>query len=77
MAQLPPDGTWLIQQRDGIVHLFHCRTEAELIRFDPADRETIGGVVAIMQEIEELTPEQRAWATFWAGYFYAHAGRGY
>lgn len=73
MAVLPPDGTWVIQQRDGMVYLFHGQTEFELLRFDPADRDTLGGVIAIMQEIEELTAEQRAWATFWAGYFYARA----
>lgn len=72
MAQLPPDGTWLIQQIGGQVILFKRHTEEEICRVDPSDPDAIGSA---MQQIwwSELTPEQKSFACFWVGYFYAHA----
>lgn len=74
MAQLPPDGDWLIQQNDSTVHLFHRYTGEELLAFDPADKDAVRDAVGIIyQNIDRFTDEQKAFAAFWCGYFYAHA----
>lgn len=73
MAQLPPDGTWLMQQIGGEVVLFHRYTEEEIVKFDPAD----GNAAARAQKTihdSDLDDEQKSMAHFWSGYFYAHAG---
>lgn len=72
MAQLPPDGTWLMQQIADQVILFRRYTEEEIVRFDPGDPESFGPAIKVMYESELLTDEQRSMACFWAGYFYAH-----
>lgn len=72
MAQLPPDGEWLIQQIDGQVILFQRYTEEEIVRFDPSD----GNAAARAQSViysSDLTDEQKCFAHFWSGYFYAYA----
>lgn len=79
MAQLPSGG-WLIQQIGNEVILYHRFTEEEIVRFPP----TYGPHLAAAQEViahdERLTGEDKAFAHFWSGYFYAHAtgavGRG-
>jgi hypothetical protein len=73
MAQLPPDGTWLIQQIGGKVILFHRWTEEEIVRFDPADPASFGPAQKVIRDTEELDDEQKSVAHFWSGYFYAHA----
>jgi hypothetical protein len=74
MAQLSPDGDWLIQQADSTVHLFHRYTGETLVTFDPADRDAVAKAVGtINQQCPQLTDEQKAFAAFWCGYFYAHA----
>lgn len=73
MAKLPPDGPWTIQQIDGEVVLFHCHTEEELVRFDPADPDSFGPALKVISLSPRFTLEQKAFAAFWAGYFYAHA----
>lgn len=73
MAMLPPDGNWLIQQINGIVIIFERYTERELLRFDPSDRDATVKIQKTIYELEELDPEQKSFAHFWSGYFYAHA----
>lgn len=73
MAQLPPDGTWLIQQIGGEVILFHRYTEEEIARWNPADPMSFGPAVKTIWESDQLDGEQKSMAVFWAGYFYAHA----
>ncbi len=73
MAQLPPDGTWLIQQIDGEVILFHRHTEEELLRFDPSDSDAAAQAQHAIHQHDQLDAEQRSMAHFWSGYFYAHA----
>lgn len=73
MAQLPPDGTWLIQQIDGQVILFHRHTEEEIVRFNPADPNSFGPALKVIWETDRFDAEQKCMAVFWAGYFYAHA----
>ena len=72
MAGLPPDGEWLIQQIGEEVVLFHRYTEEEIVRFVSTDGDA---AMRAMQTIylSELTDEQKCFAYFWSGYFYAHA----
>lgn len=72
MAQLPPDGTWLINQIGGRVVLFHRYTEEELVAFDPSDANAAAQAQATIHQ-SDLTDEQKCFAHFWSGYFYAHA----
>jgi len=76
MAQLPPDGEYLIQQIGGDVVLFHRYTEEEIVRFDPADADAAAKAQQWIAIDAGLTAEQKSFAHFWSGYFYAHAMRG-
>ena len=73
MAQLPPDGTWLIQQIGEQVILVHRHTEDEVVRFDPSDADAAAKAQATIHGDCRLDVEQAAMASFWSGYFYAHA----
>lgn len=73
MAQLPPDGEYLIQQISGRVVLFHRYTEEELISFDSSDIKATTQAQQGIHELECLNSEQKAFAHFWSGYFYACA----
>lgn len=79
MAQLPPDGEWLMQQIGDRVILFNRYTELELVSFGlhgPDGRLDAGEIAKVQQRIrdlDELTDEQKSFAHFWSGYFYAHA----
>jgi hypothetical protein len=73
MAQLPPDGDWLIQQIDGQVILFQRHTEEEILRFDPADGNDAARAQLVIHQSDQLTDEEKCFAHFWSGYFYAHA----
>lgn len=72
MAQLPPDGDWLIQQIGGEVILYHRHTEEEIVRFDPADKDAAAKAQFTIHQNEQLTEEAKVFAHFWSGYFYAH-----
>lgn len=76
MAQLPPDGTWLIQQIGNSVTVFHRHTEEEIVTFDPFDVDDIVRALRTIYQSETLTEEQKYFAHFWSGYFYAHARNG-
>lgn len=64
---------WLMQQIGGEVILFHRHTEEELLRFDPSDADAAAGAQKAIYDLEQLDPEQKCFAHFWSGYFYAHA----
>lgn len=71
MAALP-GGDWLIQQIGGEVILFHRHTEEEVVRFNPADRNAAARAQATIDASPVLNAEQKSFAHFWSGYFYAH-----
>lgn len=73
MAQLPPDGNWLIQQINGEVILFKRYTEEEIIRFDPGDGDATCRAQLVIHQSDRLTDEEKCFAHFWSGYFHAHA----
>jgi hypothetical protein len=62
---------YLVQQIGDHVVLFEDGTEAEVVRFDPAD----GNAAARAQKVihaSGLSDEDKTFAHFWTGYFYAH-----
>lgn len=73
MAQLPPDGEWLVQQVEGKVYLFQRYTEFEVASWDAGDQDSIGPALKVINDSKLLNDEQKSLAAFWAGYFYAHA----
>jgi len=66
VAQLPPDGTWLIQQIDGLVILFHRYTEEEIVRFDPSDADASAQAQWSIDLDTRLDAEQKTFAHFWS-----------
>jgi hypothetical protein len=79
MARLP-GGRLLIQQIGGAVILFEEGTEREIVRIDLVDEH--GAVdteaMSMAQKVisdSDLTEEDKAFAHFWCGYFYANAVR--
>lgn len=71
MTRLPGD-RYLIQQIDGTVILFEDYTEKEIVRFNPSDRNATCKAQKVIHD-SELTDEEKCFAHFWSGYFYAHA----
>lgn len=74
MAQLPGE-EWLIQQIGGEVILYHRHTGEEIVRFNPSDANAAAQAQEAIANTDRLDVEQRSFAHFWSGYFYAH-GRG-
>lgn len=72
MAQLP-GGDWLIQQIGGQVILYHRDTEEEVVRFDPSNANRVALAQHAIHDCTELDSEQKCFAHFWSGYFYANA----
>lgn len=72
MAQLP-GGEWVIQQIGGQVILYHRDTEEEVVRFDPSDANAAAMAQGTVHRDPRLDEEQKSFAHFWSGYFYAHA----
>lgn len=72
MAQLP-GGDWLIQQIGGEVVLYHRHTEEEIVRFNPSDANAAAQAQRMIHD-SRLDAEQKSFAHFWSGYFYAHGG---
>lgn len=75
MSGLPPDGRILVQQNDGIVTIFDSYTQEEYVRFDPTDADAAARAQKDIYDCSHLTAEQKCYAHFWSGYFYAHSGR--
>lgn len=73
MAQLPPDGDWLIQQIGGQVILFRRNTEEEVVKYDVNDFNATAQAQKTIFDSDRLTDEAKCFAHFWCGYFYAHA----
>lgn len=76
MSGLPPDGRILIQQNDGIVTIFDSYTDEEFVRFDPSGANAAAKAQKAIYDCEALNAEQKCFAHFWSGYFYAHGSVG-
>lgn len=73
MAQLP-SGQFLMQQIASDVVLFDRYTDAVVVRYPVADRNATAQAQQRIAIDAELSGEDKAFAHFWAGYFYAHGG---
>lgn len=71
MARLPSE-LYLIQQIDGAVVLYEDGSEREIVRFDPCDTDATARAQKVIHD-SELSDEDKCFAYFWSGYFYAHA----
>lgn len=78
MARLP-SGDWLIQQSGGWVVLFQDITECEIVAIPVLDEngepnmDAFARAQKVIHDSPELGEEDRCFAHFWCGYFWAHA----
>lgn len=75
MAQLP-GGTFLIQQIGDQVVLYNRWTEQEIVKYDSHDGDATAKAQKSIYDSGLLDPEDKCFAHFWCGYFYAHATTG-
>lgn len=73
MALLPPTGEFVIQSHDGMVVLSRTHSGEELLVFNSTDAALCAQAQKSIHELSELTDEQKSFAHFWSGYFYAHS----
>ena len=73
MAQLPPDGEWLVQSTEGMTFIVNRYTEEEIVSFPARDANLTAQAMGVIHESDKLTDEQKCFAYFWCGYFYAHS----
>lgn len=71
MSVLPGEN-WAIQQIDGMVVLFNRYTDEEVVRFDPSDANATAQAQKTIHDSDKLDDEQKCFAHFWSGYFYAY-----
>lgn len=71
MAQLPGE-KYLIQKIGSQVILFNRWTEEEVVRFNPADGDAAARAQKVIYD-SDLSDEEKCFAHFWSGYFYANA----
>lgn len=75
MARLP-SSQFLIQMiGNDTVLLFEDGTEREIVKFNPQNGDETAQAQKTIHD-SELSDEDKTFAHFWSGYFYAHAGRG-
>lgn len=71
MARLPSED-WLIQQIGGEVVLFRPGDEAEVVRYPAGDMDATAKAQKVIYDSPLLSAEDKCFAHFWSGYFYAH-----
>jgi len=74
MARLP-SGSYLINQVGDDIIVWEDGTERELARWNVRDTQATARAQSQIHRDTELDAEDKAFAHFWAGYFYAHAVR--
>lgn len=72
MAQLP-GGRLLIQQVDGTVVIFDSYTDETYLTFDPSSGDACAKAQKLIHDDPRMDDEQKCFAHFWSGYFYANA----
>lgn len=84
VARLPSE-RFLIQQIGGDVVLYEEGTEEEVIRVPlyvkvgdhvQVNADGMARAQHVIHESRDLSAEDKCFAHFWSGYFYAHAARG-
>jgi hypothetical protein len=80
MALVPPNNNWQVVNIYGLTHVIYSPgTEEELVflKFDSSDKKQLRRALnRIIGEKTLFTSEEKSWAMFWVGYFYAHRIRG-
>lgn len=74
MARLPSE-RYLVQQISGDVVLFEDGTEFELVRAPADDGNKMAQAQKTIHDLE-MSDQDKCFAHFWFGYFYAHATGG-
>lgn len=75
MATLP-SYNYVIQQVDNRVVLTEMYSEdPPLVSFDPSDANACAIAQGTIHRLYDMTDEDKCFAHFWSGYFYAHATR--
>lgn len=75
MAQLPPDGEWLVQLVGNDVIVLHRYSEEEIVHYDNTDADATAKAQYLLHLDDRLTTEQKTFAHFWCGYFHAFGGK--
>jgi hypothetical protein len=73
VARLPSE-EYIIQQIDGVVILWQDGTEKEIVRFNVSDSNAVAQAQRTIFD-SALGDEDKCFAHFWSGYFYAHSNR--
>lgn len=71
MARLPSE-MYVIQQSDGMVYLTDDISGVDIVKFDPSDANAAAQAQKVIYD-SNLSDEDKCFAHFWSGYFYAHA----
>lgn len=72
MARLPSE-EWLIQQIGDNVILYQEGSEEEIVRFDPSNANAAAQAQKVIYDSDRLSDEDKTFAHFWSGYFYAYS----
>lgn len=72
MAELP-HGCWLIQMNGSRINIFNRNTQEEILDVDASDINAVAIAQKKIYDLKQLDDEQKCFAHFWCGYFYAHA----
>lgn len=75
MAQLPPDGDYLIQHIGDDVILFQTGSEDEIVRYPVGNPDLTAKAQKVIHDSDRLTDEGKSMAHFWSGYFYGCAAK--
>lgn len=73
MAQLP-NSDYLIQSDNTTIVLIHRYTDEILVMVDATDKDAVAKAQFTIYKLPQLSEEDKAFAHFWFGYFYAHLG---
>lgn len=73
MAQLP-NTDYLVQFVGTQIFIVHRYTEEELVTADATDRNAVAQAQKTIHDLPELSDEDKCFAHFWFGYFYANLG---
>jgi len=72
MARLPSD-MYIINQVGDDVVLWEEGLETEIVRFDPLNADATARAQKVIYDSPLLSDEDKCFAHFWSGYFYACA----
>lgn len=75
MAQLPSEN-YLVQLIDDDIVLFERYTERELVRFSAQSGDAVARGQKQIYDLKELSDEDKCFAHFWSGYFWAYGSGG-